>query len=63
MDQILLNLQQMCEYTGLKKSVLIKIANNPDNRFIVRLDTKIFFHKRLFDEYIKKCVKERLGVE
>lgn len=54
-NKVLLSLKEFCEYTGWGMTSARKVIK--DKPFVVRLGSKIFIHKKLFDAYLEKCAK------
>lgn len=56
----LLTFQEFCQYLKIGETKARKMINDKDCRFVVRLDRRVFIHKELLDEYLKKNAKFRL---
>lgn len=56
-EKALLNLKELCAYTGWGMSKARKVVKRPSNGFTVKLGNKYFVHKKLFDEYLLRCAR------
>ena len=56
-NKILLTIPELMEYTGFGEKKIRKILNNPKSTYTIRNGNRLYAHKELFDEYIKKCAK------
>lgn len=61
-EKVLLNIKQLCEYTGWGQTKVRSILNNPNSNFTIRLGNRLYAHKELFDEYLIKCAKYQIGL-
>ena len=57
MDKILLNMKEICEYTGLGMTKVREIVKKDTSNFTVRIGNRLYVDKKLFDNYIEKCAK------
>lgn len=62
MDKKLLNLNELCEYTGWGKTKLREILNRPNSTFTIKLGNRLYVDKELFDEYLHKCAKYQIRI-
>lgn len=59
-EKTLLNVEQLCIYTGWGKTKVREILKRPDSTFTVRMGNRLYAHKELFDEYLIKCAKYQI---
>ena len=59
-DKLLLDVNEMCEYTGFGETKVRQILSNPKSTYTVRNGSRIYAHKKLFDQYLEKCAKLHL---
>ena len=45
------------ELTGFGEKKIRQLLNNPKSTFTVRNGNRLYAHKELFEDYIKKCAK------
>lgn len=62
MDKALLNINELCEYTGWGKTKVREILKRPDSSFTVRMGNRLYANKKLFDEYLDRCAKYQIGI-
>lgn len=62
MDKVLLNLNEVCEYTGIGKTKMREVLNNPNSSFTVRIGNRLYVNKKLFDEWLDKCAKYQIKI-
>lgn len=60
MEKPLLAFDEFCDYTGIGKTKAREIIQSPTCKFVVRIGRRIFVHKELFDEELKKNAKYQL---
>ena len=61
-DKALLNIEQLCFYTGWGKTKVREILKRPDSPFTVRMGNRLYANKRLFDEYLNRCAKYQIEI-
>lgn len=52
MERGLLNLDDFCEYLGIKKTKARELLHNPSNGFTVRIGNRLYAHKKKLDEWL-----------
>lgn len=62
MDKILLNINELCSYTGWGKTKAREILKRPNSPFTVRMGNRLYANKKLFDEYLGKCAKYQITI-
>ena len=62
MDKALLNLNEVCEYTGWGKTKAREILKRDNSKFTVRLGNRLYVNKKLFDEYLERCAKYQIAI-
>lgn len=62
MEKILLDIKEICEYTGWGETKVREILKRPDSTFAMRCGNRWYAHKDLFDSWLKKSAKYRLKV-
>lgn len=60
MDKKFLSLKEVCEYTGWGQTKVRSILNSPSSNFTLRLGNRLYADKKLFDEYLDKCMKYQI---
>lgn len=61
-NKTLLNLKEFCAEYGFGMTKAREICKRPDCDFSVRLGAKIFVHRELFEEHLKKCAKYKIAI-
>lgn len=56
----LMTVEEFCEYVGIGKTKAREMISNPCCKYVVRIGRKVFIHKELFDEELKKAAKYQL---
>lgn len=59
-EKKLLSIDEFCEYVGIGKTKAREVTTKPNCKFVVRIGRRVFVHKELFDEEIKKNAKYQL---
>ena len=62
MDKILLNINELCSYTGWGKTKAREILKRPNSPFTVCMGNRLYANKKLFDEYLEKCAKYQITI-
>lgn len=62
MDKALLNLNEVCDYTGWGKTKAREVLKRENSSFTVRLGNRLYVNKKLFDEYLERCAKYRIPI-
>lgn len=62
MDKVLLNIKEVCEYTGWGMTKTRAILKRPESKFTVRVGNRLYVNKELFDEYLVKCAKYHIDI-
>ena len=62
MEKALLNISELCEYTGWGKTKVREILKRPNSPFTVRMGNRLYANKKLFDEYLDKCAKYQIEI-
>ena len=61
-EQALLNIKQLCEYTGLGETKIREILRRPESTFTIRVGNRLYANKKLFDEYLDRCAKYQIRI-
>ena len=59
-EKKLLTIDEFCEYGGIGKTKAREMISNPCCKYVVRIGRRVFVHKELFDEELKKAAKFQL---
>lgn len=59
-EKSLLSVDEFCQYVGIGKTEAREMLASPCCRYAVRIGRRVFVHKELFDEEVKKSAKFRL---
>ena len=59
MDKKLLNIKEVCEYTGWGATKVRELISRPSCTFALKLGNKWFVNKTLFDKYLDDCSRNR----
>lgn len=62
MDKTLLSLKEVCEYTGWGQTKVRALLNKPTSTFTIKFGNRLYVHKELFDDYLKKCAKYHISL-
>lgn len=59
-QKILWTVEDVMVMTGLGEKKVREILNNPKSGFTVKNGNRVYAHKELFEDYMKKCAKLNL---
>lgn len=59
-EKKLMTIDEFCKYVGIGKTKARKLTSNPCCKYVVRIGRRVYVHKELFDEEIKKNAKFQL---
>lgn len=59
-NKLLLTIPELMEYTGFGEKKIRQLLNSPKSTFTVRNGNKLYAHKELFEDFLKKCAKYQL---
>lgn len=62
MEKRLLDINEVCEYTGWGKTKVREIVKRDDSKFTIKLGNKYFIDKKKFDNYLDNCIKYHIPV-
>ena len=62
MEKGLLSLKEVCEYTGWGKTKAREVLKRKDSTFTVRLGTKLYVNRKLFDDYLERYARYHIAV-
>lgn len=62
MEKVLLNITELCEYTGLGKTKIREILKRPNSTFTIKIGNRLYADKRLFDAHLKKCAMYHIPI-
>ena len=52
MEKVLMSIKEVCEYTGW----------GSDSDFTIRVGNRLYVNKKLFDDYLVKCAKNKTDI-
>lgn len=55
----LLNLDDFCEYLGIKKTKARELLHNPSNGFTVHIGNRLYAHKKKLDESLLNQIVQK----
>lgn len=61
-EKLLLTIPEIMEYTGFGEKKIRELLNDPKSTYTIRNGNKLYAHKELFDDFIKKCAKNQLTI-
>lgn len=61
-NKLLLTIPELMEYTGFGEKKIRELLNSPKSTFTVRNGNKLYAHKELFEDFLKKCAKNQLTI-
>ena len=61
-EKKLMTIDEFCKYVGIGKTKARELTANPCCKYAVRIGRKVFVHKELFDEELKKSAKFQLTI-
>jgi excisionase family DNA binding protein len=61
-EKKLMTIDEFCQYVGIGKTKAREIISNPSCKYVVRIGRRVFIHKELFDEELKKSAKYQLTI-
>lgn len=59
-EKNLMTVDEFCEYIRIGRTKAREIISNPCCKFVVRIGRRVFIHKELLDEELKKNAKFQL---
>ena len=59
-NKILLSVKDIMNITGIGEKKVRQMLNDPTSTFTVRNGNRLYAHKDLLEDYIKKCAKYQL---
>lgn len=62
MDKALMNLKEVCEYTGWGETKVREILKRPTSTFTVILGNRLYVNKKLFEDYLNRCAKYHIPI-
>lgn len=62
MEKRLLNIQELCDYTGLGKTKIREILKRPSNSFTVKIGNRTYVDKEKFDAFLEQCMKYNIAI-
>lgn len=61
-EKALLNIKELCEYTGLGETKIREILKRSDSPFTVRIGNRLYANKKLLDEFLDRCAKYQIKI-
>lgn len=59
-EKKLMTIDEFCKYVGIGKTKARELISNPCCKFVVRIGRRVYVHKELFDEELRKKAKFQL---
>lgn len=59
-NKMLLTIKDIMEMTGLGEKKVRQMLKSPTSTFTIRNGNRLYAHKELFEDYVKKCAKYQL---
>lgn len=59
-EKNLMTIDEFCKYVGIGKTKAREMISNPYCKYVVRIGRRVFIHKELFDDELKKSAKFQL---
>jgi hypothetical protein len=59
-EKSLLSVDEFCQYVGIGKTKAREMLANPCCKYVVRIGRRVFVHKELLGEELKKSAKYQL---
>ena len=57
LNPALMTFKQFIEYLGIKERMGRKLVNSPDCNYVVRIGSRIYVHKEILDNELKRRAK------
>lgn len=61
-DKKLLNVKELCKYTGWGETKIRELLKRPNSKFTVKMGNRLYADKKLFDNYLEHCAKYQIPV-
>ena len=58
----LLNVKELCAYTGWGETKVRALLKKPNSKFTIRMGNRLYADKLLFDNYIEHCAKYQIHI-
>ena len=59
-EKNLMTIDEFCKYVGIGKTKAREMISNPCCKYVVRIGRRVFIHKELFHDELKKSAKFQL---
>lgn len=59
-EKNLMTIDEFCKYVGIGKTKAREMISNLCCKYVVRIGRRVFIHKELFDDELKKSAKFQL---
>ena len=59
-EKKLMTIDEFCEYVGIGKTKARELISNPCCEYVVRIGRRVYVHKELLDEELRKNAKFQL---
>lgn len=53
-EKKLMTIDEFCKYVGIGKTKARELISDPCSRYVVRIGRRVYVHRELFDEELKK---------
>ena len=57
-----MSIKEVCEYTGWGMNKTREILKRSDSDFTIRVGNRLYVNKKLFDDYLVKCAKNKTDI-
>ena len=61
-NKLLLTIPEVMEYTGCGEKKVRQLLNDPKSTYTIRNGNKLYAHKELLEDFLKKCAKFQLTI-
>lgn len=62
MEKILMNVKEVCEYTGWGETKIREILKREDSAFTIKMGNRLYVNKKMFDDYLNKCARYKMSI-
>ncbi len=59
-EKKLMTIDEFCKYVGIGKTKARELISNPCCKYVVRIGRRVYVHKELFDEELRKSARFQL---
>ncbi len=62
MEKKLMNIKEICQYTGWGKTKVREIIKRPTSKFTIRMGNRLYVDKQKFDNWLDNCAKYHIDI-